>query len=333
MLKKQIEYTSHDFEAIKILEDFLPDKIFDAHAHLFDTSFLPNAHGDATVCVADIEDYRQAMSSMLCNPKELRLNIITFPDCSMSELSTQNLRKSDDFLISQLRKSESNIGEIIVLPTETADDIQKRLVHPGIRGLKCYYSLSLQRNAAQLPVSKYLPESAWEVANKNQMCITLHLVRDKALSDPENLSYIKTMALQYPDAVLILAHAARSFAVWTGVEAVHELAHLDNVWFDFSAVCESPAIFRILQKTGTQRCMWGSDFPVCVGHGKAVSIADTFYWIGENDLPELSKRWVLGIENLMAVRQACIMADLREREIEDIFYNNAERLWKTGGKL
>lgn len=328
MLKKEIDYTPYDFEAVKVLSDFLPERIFDAHAHLFSSEFLPNAIGSNSTIIADIADYKKAMMPMLCNPKELKLNIIPYvADISLADSSCGNLRKSDAFLISQLDLSDNNIGEIIVLPEETSDDIQKRLIHPGIRGLKCYFLLSSDPNPSQLPPERYLSEGAWEVAHKNKMCITLHLARDKSLSDPLNMSYIKTMAARFPDASLILAHAGRAFASWTCVEAVYELAHFDNIWFDFSAVCESPAIFQTLSKIGTERCMWGSDFPVCNMHGKAISIGDTFYWIDENDIPSLSQKWVLGIENLMAVRQACIMADLSANQVEDIFYNNAARLW------
>jgi len=42
MLGKQMIYNEHDFEAIKTLKNFLPDKIFDAHAHLFNTDFTPS---------------------------------------------------------------------------------------------------------------------------------------------------------------------------------------------------------------------------------------------------------------------------------------------------
>ena len=140
------------------------------------------------------------------------------------------------------------------------------------------------------------------------------------------------MAKKYPDAVLILAHAARSFAAWTAIENVSEVAHLDNVWFDFSAVCEPSAMFQIMKKAGVERCMWGSDFPVCCGRGKAISIGDTFYWIYQRDIDNFYSKtpfrtWTIATENLMATRQACIIADLHESQIEDLFYNNAARLF------
>jgi len=181
-------------------------------------------------------------------------------------------------------------------------------------------------------IGEYLPEGAWQVANEKKMCITLHMVRDHALSDEDNLHYIRTMAKKYPDATLILAHAARSFAAWTGIESVEKIADLENVWFDFSAICESPAMLQIIKKAGIKRCMWGSDYPVSVMRGKAISLGDGFYWIYQNDLDRFSgktslRHWLVGIENLMAMRQLCQLADLHESEVEDLFYNNAAKLW------
>ncbi len=116
------------------------------------------------------------------------------------------------------------------------------------------------------------------------------------------------------------------------MDTVEKLAKLENVWYDLAAVCESPAMFQIIKKTGTGRVMWGSDFPVSQICGKAISLADAFYWIGAKDLegfagPTEFHSWLIATETFMAVRQACLMADLGRKEIEDIFYNNAARLF------
>ena len=327
-------YNKCDFEAIKILGDFLPDKIFDAHAHIYDCDFTPGIAGVYDEKKSGVAEYKSFITEVLQNPKKLRLNAIPFPDKSMTDMSSGNLKKSDAFLLSELEKDNSNVGEIMVLPDESAEDIEKRLVSPAIRGFKCYHTNSKAENAGNCTIDEYLPESAWQVANERKMCITLHMVRDKALADEKNLSYICTMAKKYPYAVLILAHAARSFAAWTAIESVEKVAHLENVWFDFSAVCESPAMLQILRKAGVSRCMWGSDFPVCTIRGKAISFADTFYWIGQKDIDSFHSKtpinnWLVCTENLMATRQACILAKLSKSEVEDLFYNNAARLFNN----
>ena len=322
-----------DIEAAKALADFLPDKIVDMHAHLLDTGHIPSI--DATLdesLVLDIDKYKKEMSPLLCTPKSLTLNIIAYPDKKMGDANSDCLRKCDEFIVGQLIKSPDCVGEIIVTPSCTVDSIKKRLINNRIRGFKCYHLTAKSDVTWNCPIGDYLPEAAWQVANEKKMYITLHMVKDKALADADNLNYIRTMAKKYPDAVLILAHAARSFASWTGVEAVEKVADLENVWFDFSAVCESPAMIQIIKKAGISRCMWGSDYPICRARGKAISLADTFYWIYQNDLDNFTSKtkvnnWTIALENLYAVKQAAILTDLSCKDIEDLFRNNALTLF------
>ena len=328
MLGKQMIYSQNDFEAIKILKNFLPDRIFDAHAHLFNTDFTPSLLKSAGHGLnLDLEKYIEEMTPVLCNPKKLNLNIIGYPDAK------GDIAKSDAFLVEQLNKNPDNVGEIIVKPSDTAESLEKRIaLHPNIKGLKCYHLFAKKTETFQCDIGEYLPECAWEVANRHKLVITLHMVKDLALADEGNRKYIISMATKYPDATLILAHAARSFASWTAIEYVDKIAHLENVWFDFSAVCESPAMFQIIKKAGLSRCMWGSDYMVCRARGKAISLADGFYWIYQNDLDNFTskttlKSWLIATENLMATRQACILLDFKEPQIEDLFYNNAVRLF------
>ncbi len=318
-----------DLEAIKILEDFLPDRIFDTHVHFFDKEFTPGVSKRYEAEKADSEDYEIFFSSMFKHREKFRLNLFAYPDKALSDLNGEPLKKSDDFLVEELNKNSSNVGEIIVLPGESAEHIEKRLVHPNIKGFKCYHIFSDKESTWDCTIDEYLPESAWEIADKKKLSITLHMVKNEALADEDNLKYICTMAKKYKDATLILAHAARSFASWTAIESVEKVKHLENVWFDFSAVCESPAMFQIMRKAGVSRCMWGSDFPACVPRGKAISLANTFYWMFQDSFEYKTniKNWLVATENLMATRQACILAELSKKETEDLFYNNAARLF------
>jgi len=324
-------YSESDLEAAKILNDFLPPRLFDAHAHPYDWSFIPQSHGSGSCNAlrprAELRDYLEDMGPLL-GGRDVGMNMIPMPDISMGDPKTGNLDASVRFTAEQLDKYPGNTGEVLVLPGDTEADIEKRLVHPDIRGFKCYHSMAKRKPTWNASIGEYLPESAWAVADRRGFVITLHMVKDKALSDPENLSYITAMAGRYPNAVLILAHAARSFAAWTGLEAVEKLAPFPNVWFDFAAVCESPAMFQVMKTCGVKRCMWGSDYAVSRLAGKAISLADTFYWIGKNDLERFAgatafHSWLIATENLMATRQACLMLGASRGEVEDLFCNNA----------
>lgn len=329
-------YNAYDLEAAKMLDSFLPDKLFDAHAHLYDASFvsgMANAGAFSIRNLCEVSHYLEDMKPLV-GDREVHLNIVTTPDASMTQPDSPYRKAGVEFLADQLTRFPGHVGEVMVGPEDRAEDIEKMLIHPGIRGFKCYHLLAANKPTWNAPIGDYLPEAAWEVADKHGFVITLHMVRDQALSDPVNQEYIIRMAKKYPNAVLILAHAARSFAAWTAVEAVDAVKHLDNVWFDFSGVCESPAMFQIMRKCGIDRCMWGSDYPISRLAGKAISLADGFYWINEKDLaqfggPTQFHSWLVGTENLMALRQACLMLDLGSDDIEKIFFKNAARLFSV----
>lgn len=319
---KDYIYNQYDREAAKILDAFLPEKIFDVHMHI--------AHSPS--CgkpLLDMDSYYADMRTLI-GGRKLRCNGIVMPtqDLKQPEARTESLA----FLVSQLEKYPDSVAEPMVLPHDSAEDIEKMLVHPRIRGLKCYHVYANRDVTFQAGIDEYLPESAWEVANAKKLCITLHMVRDKSLADEGNMKYIKTMAKKYPDAILILAHAARAFASWTAIETVAELASFENVWYDFAGVCESPAMIQILRKIGVKRCLWGTDHPISMQAGKAISLADTFYWISGKDLASFGgattlHSWHVGTENLMAVRQAAMLTDLTAGDVEDLFYNNAAALF------
>lgn len=330
------KFNEWDGDAAKILDDFLPDRIYDAHCHLYDKKIIagyePLIEAWAQAPDQDVDTYRKDMSPLFGN-RQVSLHFFLDPVANGGRFSRE---KEAAFVAGEVAKHPDCTGEVTVFPKDDADTLEKLAKTPGVRGFKCYHTLIEQDpehpvNTFQSDIGEYLPESAWEVCQKHHLCMTLHMVKDKALADPENLNYIRTMSKRYPDAVLILAHAARAFASWTGVETVEKLKDCDNVWFDFAAVTESPAIQQIIKKTGTERCMWGSDYPVALFRGKCISIADTFYWIYQRDLDNFSglttlRSWMVGTENLMAVRQACILAELGQEAIERIFYKNAQRL-------
>ena len=323
-------YNQYDLEAAKILDDFLPDKIFDVHAHLYDASFVSGMADAGAFSIRNLCEVPQYLEDMrpLLGKREICLNIVTTPDASMTAPDSPCRKAGVEFLADQLTRFPGNVGEVMVGPDDTVEDIEKMLIHPAIRGFKCYHLLAHKKPTFQAAIDEYLPESVWEVADKYGFVITLHMVRDHALADPVNQEYIIRMAKKYPNAVLILAHAARSFAAWTAVESIDAVKHLDNVWFDFSGICESPAMFQIIRKCGVDRCMWGSDYPISRLAGKAISIADSFYWINEKDLAQFAgptefHSWLVGTENLMALRQACMMLDLGTKDVEKIFCKNA----------
>ena len=117
----------HELEVMKILADFLPDRIFDAHAHVLDSSFMPTWPRDEAFTP---ETYRKDMGPLLCDPKVIKINTIPMPNKTMGDPTQETLAKMDAYVLTQLEKDPDSVGEVMVYPGETAEHLAARLNHP-----------------------------------------------------------------------------------------------------------------------------------------------------------------------------------------------------------
>lgn len=336
MIGNNIELTPEDQKAIELLDGFLPEKIFDMHMHIGSREICPNMWANNSVFAQcgdeNTMDSYLAHSGRFFGDRKIRANMIVCPDRSMCDPESGNRDAGTKLLVRELEKHPECVGEIMISVHDTYEELEAMLVHPRIKGFKCYHVTSGKPDSFQCYIWEFLPEAAWQVADKYGLCITLHMVRDLALADPENMAYICQMADKYPNAKFILAHAGRGFAAWTVMETVEQLVPHKNVYFDLSAVCESGPFFEIIRKCGHKRVFWGSDYPVSMFRGKCISIGPSFLWLYKKQLEQCASKtsfsaYLVGIENLLAVRSACRMLDLTKEQIEDIFYNNAMELF------
>jgi glutamate-1-semialdehyde 2,1-aminomutase len=323
----------NDLRCLERIRSRMPDKLFDIHIHIYDMDFLPGFTGPDSVMGsgARIKGFSEAhalLGAMLPS-RPIRFCALMVPDRKMRE-DPALMKQADAFLIRQLEAHPENAGAIGVMNEETEESLEARLVHKGIRGFKCYHVTASRKDTFNADIAEYLSEAVWKTAHNRDMFITLHMVKQGSLSDPENLAYIREHLKRYPRAKLILAHAARGFAPATAIDSLDALSGFDNVYFDTAAVCEPIAIEIIIRRFGVNRVLWGSDYPVSAGRGKCVSLGDDFVWITPKNLTVKTcydKGMVLvGVENLMAMDYAAMAAGLSKSDIGDIFYNNAVRL-------
>ena len=81
-----------------------------------------------------------------------------------------------------------------------------------------------------------------------------------------------------------------------------------------------------IRATGGKRVLWGSDYPVCMHRGRAISWGTGYLWLLD-EMVEEENACVLALENLLATRLACSLLDLDATQVQDIFYNNAAELF------
>jgi len=320
-------FTVHDEEATKELQNFIPEKVFDFHAHIYREIDL-NISSERMIFngrdTVDVKTWQQNLSKILGHDPQGAL-FMPYPT------EKCDIDAANNYLVTQLAEFKNSRGLVLVSPEHQKNSVLKWLEESQIVGFKPYHVFSSNKPTFDSDIDDYVPDWIWETANERNLVIMLHLVKDKALADIHNQRIIREKCMKYPNAKLILAHAARGFHADNTVKGIHSLRGLDNVWFDTSGVCESAPIKAILNEFGPTRILWGSDFPISHFRGKCVTIGDGFIWnqqdtIKWDNISTPCNLVLVGIESIRALKNAADDFGLNNLDLEDIFYNNALKL-------
>jgi glutamate-1-semialdehyde 2,1-aminomutase len=321
----------HDREVFtRELEDFVPPRVFDAHAHLYRSHFWTTnvppyvqvGPPDVTLAV-----YREHMQWILPG-REVHALHMGYPG---RELSPETVAASNDWVAQEVSADPLGRSHLMVTPDMAPEFVRQEGRRLGMRGLKPYAAFTAREDWLQAEIPEYLPEPFVRVCQEEGWSVTLHLVRSRGLADASNQHWVRHYCETYPDMRLILDHCARGFNPYHVLEGLPELAGLANLWIDTSAVCSATAMQACLEIMGPQRVMYGSDFYVSHMRGTNYPLGDTFIWVDETSqiappaYAEL-RLPLVGIENLRAAKAACRLARLTEAQIEDYFWGNAARL-------
>ena len=311
---------------------FLPDKIFDAHAHLFAHSHFPEGVPDGyanTPSQVGLAEY-QSYIDWLHPDKRTEAGLF------FGLAFNGDRQANNDFVSREVEQAPEGFkafGHMLVSPDMTAAFIQQQVEQGGFVGLKPYHTVARGDGPTwQATIGTYLPEQQVELANDLGLGITLHMVRDRALADPVNQKAIRYYCQTYPNIRLILAHAARGFNPWHTIEGIESLRGLGNVWFDTSAVTEAGAFEAIVETMGHERLLYGTDFPVSHLCGRCVAIGDSFHWFYAEAMALEEKHVglepvLIGLESLRSLCLAFHRLKLNDGQIGDIFYYNAAKLF------
>ncbi len=311
----------------KFLRSFVPPDCFDAHLHLFRgqdaTAAMPrdilDANGNASWLA-----YCAGVERWMGDRRPGGGLVFTIPKVGL------DMAGANRFVADEVRGLPNSRALMMIHPQDDPAQVEATLDADGFVGFKVYHVFSGLPDTFEAPTEAFIPEWAWELAQARGLAITLHMVKARALADPSNQTYIRKHCLQYPNARLILAHAARGFCGGHTVEGIASLRGLDNVYFDTSAVCEAAPMEAILREFGTGRLLFGTDFPVSDILGRCISIGDGFQWLYSDTLDwqqsKFAKPQFIGLESLLAVQQACRTLRLRDDDVERIFSTNARQM-------
>ncbi|MCG8586166.1 MAG: aminotransferase class III-fold pyridoxal phosphate-dependent enzyme, partial [Pirellulales bacterium] len=295
---------------------------FDAHAHLYPRNAAMSVPGcdDREI---GFNDYRTTLASWMGDNRPAAGLFFANPTLKGDMLS------SNEFVGAEVAAEVNSRMLWLIRPDDSPQTVAEQVVNHPVVGFKVYHVFAAREDTFNAEVPEFLPEWAWEMADRRRWTIMLHIVRPRALADPVNTEAIRKMCSRYRSAHVVLAHAARGFCGRHTEEGIATLAGLDNVYFDTSAICESEPFEAILREFGPRRLLFGTDFPVSEVRGRCVSVGDGFAWLDHSidwTSVQFAAPTLVGIESLLALKQACRNCSLSDGEIEAIFGNNARQL-------
>jgi glutamate-1-semialdehyde 2,1-aminomutase len=327
-LAHNFSFNDTDKRIAQEIQGKLPDRLFDIHGHIYKYEHMHSPTDEwmsPGPTVADVAAYREHIGRQVGIDRLRNGLFFAMPSLKME------MEKANEFLIEQVARTPGSRGLLLVGPNTPRELAEKWLNNDRIVGFKPYSFFSTEDDKYACAPETFIPDWAWELAQERGLIITLHVVKEGAISDAANYQYVRGKCTAYPNAKLILAHCGRSFYAPNARKGLAMIRGLKNVWFDTAAVCEPGPFITVIREFGVEKLMWGTDFPDSEIRGRCVTIGEGFFWIQPDTVsaePGYSgfHPTLVGLESTRALLEAADYLELTNSDIESVFHNNAMQL-------
>ncbi len=319
------------------LQSFLPTKIFDSHIHMFDRSCLVPGFEFPPENVfhkfAGTFTIQQCLSwvQALLPQQEFHFNSFGYPfyDSDLDASAVYSGSISDN---------RRYFGMALVSPRDSVEAVTRRIVDNQLIGFKPYLGFVEGKPKDQITIEDMLPAGQMQVADERGLAITLHIPRSTRLADPVNQSQMVEYCRRYPNVRIIFAHVGRAYSLNYVTGLLDTIAECPNAYLDTAMVNHEGVLEYALRNFPRDRILFGSDAPIAFLIGKSVEINNQYaYLMGEDyeigtsiyDAKHAVTFTTFFYEQLRGLKLAAERAQLSTNEIEDLFFNNANRLFMS----
>lgn len=320
------EFSAHDQQIWdEELRGFVPNRVFDAHIHLFNPVHLPPTSPSAANPwgYTDLATLKQ-WAERLYPGRETHFLVLGTPMIGL------DVEAHNRWAIEQVRQDPQSRMNRLVTPLCRVEDIARDVREHGFIGLKPYRFYSVTGDIAQCRIHEFLTHEQLELANDLKLWVTMHLSRFHGCADEFNLSDLEEFTQRrYPNVKWILAHCARSFTYWAIREAIARLRDMPNIWYDVSAVTDIRPMITLFTRENPKRILYGSDgVDATYFHGQYAAMGRAWQYVDINrfnlQFPHCDGRPILAIyEQLLSMKQAAEIAQWSTDDIENLFWRNA----------
>ena len=320
------DFSTHDQQIWdEELQDFIPDRVFDAHIHMFHPEHLKTSVPSALSGwgLADLPTL-QPWAARLYPGRETHFLVLGTPAPGI------DVTAHNRWCIEQVRQDPQSRMNRLVTPSCRVQDIERDVREQGFIGLKPYRLFSVTGDVAECRIHEFLPHEQLELANELGLWVTMHLSRFHGCADEFNLNDLREFTgNRYPNIKWILAHCARSFTYWPIRKAVDQLCDMPNIWYDVSAVTDVRPLITLFSREDRRRILYGSDgVDAMYFHGQYAAMGRAWQGVDVNrfnlHFPHCDGRPILAIyEQLLSMKHAAEIAQWSSDDIQNLFWRNA----------
>jgi len=319
------DYSAHDQQIWdEELQDFVPDRVFDAHIHMFHPEHLTAAASPSSAWGHTDFSALQQWAARLYPGRETHFLVLGTP------IQGIDVTAHNRWCIEQVQQDPQSRMNRLVTPSCRVEDIERDVREQGFIGLKPYRVFSVTGDIAQCRIHEFLPHEQLELANELGLWVTMHLSRFHGCADELNLQDLREFTThRYPNIKWILAHCARSFTYWPIRQAIDQLRDMSNLWYDVSAVTDVRPLITLFSREDRRRILYGSDgVDATYFHGQYAALGRAWQYVDVDrfhlQFPHCDGRPILAIyEQLLSMKHAAEIAQWSADDIQDLFWRNA----------
>ncbi len=326
----------------KNIAGWLPNKIIDAHTHVWLKQFNKQdlVKTKRTVAWPSLVAAENPIEHLL-QTYDLILPAHDVTPMIFASLTKDYLDAANDY-VAQAAHTAQVPALIFSDPQWSAQDLERRIKRGNFLGIKSYLTMA----PSYLPVKEirifdFFPHHQLELMNRYGWIVMLHIPRDERLRDPVNLAQLLEIEERYPKLQLIVAHVGRAYCPEDVGDAFKVLAATKRMCFDFSANTNAAIFRQLLETVGPKRVLFGSDLPIL--RMRARRVCEKGFYINlvpkglygnisiDPHIRELTgtaaeKLTFFIYEELAAFGRTARAIGLSDADLRDVFYNNAARM-------
>ena len=332
-MQPYFERTSRD---VQFYEEFLrprlPDAIFDSHVHLnlpehvaavteervssdwaLECGYVLPCE-DAYACVREL--YPDSQYSIAGFPWPIREADLEANNAYLADLSGQGLLSPF----------------MCVRPEWPVEKIEGTLLDGQFVGFKPYADMLTGVKGADVSIFDFFPHEQWQILDRHQKAVVLHLPRRDRIADEDNVQELKEARDRYPNVAIIIAHFGRAYCPLYLEEGLDLLGSPEDFHYDTAAVV-NPQVYDVaFSRIPTDRILYGSDMPILFWHGRQEwtereyhnLCREGFSWVTERRSPAEEATYTLFLyEQMRAILDAVDRHGLSDEQKAGIFGENA----------